>query len=116
MFLGGVNKIWRGGGVTKKYDWGVREKNNVWGVSANKKNVWGGVRDFFLSVPPEDFKWNSPNLPAQYSSNHVKNLPSVFWQIQSVKLVPLVKTLGCELVQLVVPKLLIPWRVHTDPD
>ncbi len=31
---------------------GVREKKNVCG---------GGLRDFFQSVPPEDFKWNSPN-------------------------------------------------------
>ena len=29
----------------------------MWGVFA----MWGGgVREFFQSVPPEDFKWNSP--------------------------------------------------------
>ena len=38
---------------------GNKNKNLEGGV--REKNVWGGVRDFFQSVPPEDFKWNSPH-------------------------------------------------------
>ncbi len=74
---GGVNKIWRGGGgITKKYGWGGHEKNKMCGGGVRGKNKMygGGVREKIKmcggasgifsspSPPPEDFKWNSPDI------------------------------------------------------
>ncbi len=39
-----------------KYDWGIREKNKMYGGRRPRKKIKcvAGVRDFFQSVPPED--------------------------------------------------------------
>ena len=51
-----------GGGVCEKNKMlgGVWQIKCMGGLSAKKIKCVGGVRDFFQSVRPEDFKWNSP--------------------------------------------------------
>ncbi len=63
-----------GGLSYKKYDWGVREKNKMYGgASAKKIKCVGGVRDFFQSAPP-----------LRISNGIARSLPSVSLLIELI--------------------------------